>query len=147
MKKVAAIAGASVLAIAAISTGVYVATDSSSTTAITSAALGAPPLGVVEVGPTHIKVDYGPSQPGPFTPSNAKVRSLKIGWPPSRNDIDPVGITYTVKKNNKIINSSLVNNFITVGFTPAVRTFSICVKAVSRAGKSSPYGCTTFSGQ
>jgi len=50
MKKVAAIAGASVLAIAAISTGVYVATDSSSTTAITSAALGAPPLGVVEVG-------------------------------------------------------------------------------------------------
>jgi len=147
MNKMAALTGTVMIALAGVGTGIYVATDSSSTAVSTITALGAPPVGVLEVGPTHIKVDYGPSQPGPFTPSLAKARSLRIAWPPSRNDAGPGGLTYTVQKNGKTINSGLVNNYITVGFTLKVRSFRICVKAVSPAGKSSPYGCTTFSGQ
>jgi hypothetical protein len=116
------------------------------TAVTTTSALGAPPVKIVSVGPDTVKVDVGPSQPGPFTPSLAKARSLKISWPPSKDDFHPTGMIYSVQKNGKVINAALVNNYITVGFTAAVRSFRFCVKAINSAGYNSPLGCATFSG-
>jgi len=133
-------------------TAVATQVDSSSSTATTtttttSSALGAPPVEVLTQDETSVTLYYGPSQPGPFTPSNPKPRSLKISWPPAKDDQHPTGLTYTVMKNGKTINSGLVNNFITVGFTTAIRSFRFCVRTVNVTGKGSPLGCTTFSGQ
>lgn len=140
----AALAATGILAAAGVTTAVAL-TDSTSTATTTSSPLGAPPVGVVSVGSDAIQLDYGPSQPGPFTASNATLRSLKISWPKSIDTLHPTGIKYQVSKNGKVINT-ITNTYITVGFTTTVRQFRFCVRAINSTGKFSPSGCTTFSG-
>lgn len=140
---VAITAGAVLLA--AGGTTVYKVSTSSTTTSATSP-LAAPLINVVAVGPDSIQLDWGPSQPGPFTPSEAKVRSLKISWPPAIDTLHPTGITYNVKKGSTVILNNIARRYAIVGFTLSVRSFKFCVQAVSTTGKASPYKCTTFTG-
>lgn len=142
---VAAVAG-TVLLVAGATTAYKLNSDSASEVT-TSSPLAAPLVNVVSVGETEIQLDWGPSQPGPFIPSESKVRSLKISWPPAIDTLHPAGLTYTVKKGNTIILKNIARRYAVVGFTPTVRSFKFCVQAVSSTGKASPFKCTTFSGQ
>ena len=141
---ITALAAVGVIAAAGATTAI-VADNSTSSATSTSSALGAPPVGIVSIGSDAIQVDYGPSQPGPFTASNATARSVKISWPKSKDTLHPTGLKYQVRKNGKLINTT-ANPYITVGFTLAVRQFRICVTTVNSTGKLSPTGCTTFTG-
>jgi len=140
------IAGIAVGIILLISGGATAVQLSANSTAI-NPALGAPPVRVVSVSDTAIQLDYGPSQPGPFKAGVAKATSLVINWPASIDTLHPIGLTYTVVKDGVVINSGLVGNSIKVSFSPKIRSFRFCVKAVNSAGISSPFGCTTFIGQ
>lgn len=142
----AVVGGIAALAVVATIGGATAVVANSDSTAI-NPALGAPPVEVYSVNESEVYVDYGPQQPGPFTPSEAKVKSLKVSWPRVIDTRHPTGITYTVLKNGKQIKTGLVDNFVTVGFTPKTTSFRFCVTAVNSVGKLSPTGCTTFSGR
>ena len=141
----AAAVGATVLLVGGI-TGARQLSSNSTSTVTTSSPLAAPLLNVVAVGPDSIQLDWGPSQPGPFTPSNATTRSLKISWPPAIDTLHPTGLTYNVKKGSTVILKGISRTYSTVGFTTSVRSFKFCVQAVNTTGKASPYKCTTFTG-
>lgn len=144
-KIAAGVASVAILA-GGTTTAVLVSADSTSEVT-TSSPLAAPLINVVSVGPDSIQLDWGPSQTGPYTASEAKARSLKISWPPAVDTLHPTGITYTVKKGSTVILKNIARRYAVVGFTLAVRSFKFCVLATNSTGKSSPYKCTTFSGQ
>lgn len=146
-QKVSAVTVAGLALLMGGATTAYQVSSSSSTAETTSSPLAAPLLNIVSVGETEIKVDWGPSQPGPFTISNITARSAKISWPPAIDTLHPVGLTYTAKKGTTIVNRDIARTYTTVGFTTTVRSFKFCVKAKNSTGKESPYKCTTFTGQ
>jgi hypothetical protein len=137
---------ASVAILAGGTTSAYLVSSDSTSEITTSSPLAAPLPNVVAVGEDFIQLDWGPSQPGPFTPSNATVRSLRISWPPAIDTLHPNGLTYNVKKGSTVILKGVPQRYAVVGFTRSVRSFRFCVQAVSSTGKASPYKCTTFTG-
>lgn len=145
-KIAAGVAGIAIMAGGATS-AYLVSSDSTLSAVTTSSPLAAPLLNVVSVGETAVQLDWGPSQPGPFTISNVTARSAKISWPPAIDTLHPVGLTYTAKKGTTVVASKVARTYVTVGFSLSVRSFKFCVKAINSTGKESPYKCTTFTGQ
>jgi hypothetical protein len=145
--KIAAATVSSLLVLAGGAATAYRVSGDSTTATTTTSPLAAPLLNIVSVGETEIHVDWGPSQPGPFTISNVTARSAKISWPPAIDTLHPVGLTYTAKKGSSVSWRDISRTYVTVGFATTVRSFRFCVKAKNSAGKESPYKCTTFTGQ
>lgn len=98
----------------------------------------------VEVGPTHVKVSYGPSVVGPLQIAPApNGRSAKISWGGSTDDLYPLGITYEFSKNGKVLWTGRQQTYAIVGFTLSVRKFSTCVVPHSTSGFG-PKRCVTW---
>lgn len=149
MTKSAIAAGVGVIAIAAAG---LVAADEiaplSATQATTQASTLPPPqnLRAYEVGPTQIKVSYGPSIVGPLSITPApNGRSATIRWGGARDDLHPLGITYDFQKNGTYLWKNRQQTYANVGFTLAIRTFTTCVIPHSQNGYG-PKRCVTWTG-
>ena len=144
--KVAAGAAAAVVALAGFAGADQLnLTPFSAQAVTTTVSVPAPQnLRPVEVGPTHIKVSYGPSVVGPLQIAPAPDgRSAKISWGGSTDDLYPLGITYTFVKNGQTLWSGRNQTYAVVGFTKAVRKFTTCVTPHSQSGFG-PNRCVTW---
>lgn len=147
MTKSVVAAGVGVIAIAAAG---LVASDQITPFSSTQQVSTFPPpvqnLRAVEVGPTQIKVSYGPSIVGPLSITPApNGRSATIRWGGARDDLHPLGITYDFQKNGTYLWKNRQQTYANVGFTLAVRTFTTCVTPHSQNGYG-PKRCVTWTG-
>lgn len=143
MNRSAAVAVIAAGALIAGAVGVTSLLSGSSSTATSS--IPAPQsLRAYEVGPDYAKVTFGPSIVGPMSITPApNGRSAIIRWGGSRDDLHPLGITYSFSKNGKTLWAGRQQSHAVVGFTLAVRTFSTCVVPHSQNGFG-PKRCTTW---
>jgi hypothetical protein len=143
---IAAGAAGGVLAVAAgLVTASALEIEPFSVTATTTVSVPAPQnLRPVEVGPNQIKVSYGPSVVGPLriTPA-ADGRSAKITWGGAKDDLYPLGITYSFSKNGITLWKDRQQTYANVGFTLTVRRFTTCVVPHSQNGFG-PKRCVTW---
>lgn len=101
-------------------------------------------LRAYEVGPYQIKVSYGPSVVGPLSITPApNGRSATIRWGGAKDDLSPLGITYTFTKNGTTLWKDRQQTYAVVGFTLGVRRFTTCVTPHSQNGYG-PNRCVTW---
>ena len=131
------------VAVAGASVALF-ATGSSSTQAVSTFPPAPQNLRAYEVGSTYAKVTFGPSIVGPLsiTPA-ANGRSATIRWGGARDDLHPLGITYTFSKNGTNLWANRQQTYAVVGFTLAVRKFTTCVVPHSQNGFG-PKRCVTW---
>lgn len=141
LKSTVAVVAGTVLLVAGATTAYQL---SSGSEAVTTGLPPAPLVNVLSVGPDSIELDWGPQQPGELLAGVATTRSLVVKWGASKDTVHPIGLTYSVAKNGKTIITGLTGLSTKVGFTLAVRSFRICVKATNSTGKDSSPMCGTF---